>query len=648
MFSMTAAATRETLGFQAEVKQLLDLMIHSLYGNKEIFLRELVSNASDACDKLRFEAIADAALLEDDPDLKIRVSYDAGARTITISDNGIGMSRQEVIEHIGTIAKSGTREFFQQLAADKARDTNLIGQFGVGFYSAFIVADKVTLVTRRAGLGPEHGVTWESDGRGDYTVETTARASRGTDVVLHLRPGEDELLSGSRLREILHKYSDHITVPILMQKETWDATANKQVTTSEDERVNQASALWARSKSEITQDQYDEFYKHVAHDVEAPLAHVHAKVEGRLEYTQLFYIPQRAPFDLWDREHRHGIKLYVRRVFIMDDTKDLMPMYLRFVRGIIDSSDLPLNVSREILQQSRDVQQIKTASTKRILGMLEELAEKQPDKYATFWRTFGRVLKEGIPEDYANRDRIARLLRFASTHEGTDVQSVSLADYVSRMKDGQDAIYYISADTYEVARNSPHLEIFRKHGVEVLIAYDRIDEWVVSTLTTFEGKALQSVAKGDLDLGKLGGEAAKQASAAQEEDKPFLERIKAALGDRASDVRTSDRLTDSPSCLISDQDGLSTNFERMLKAAGQDVPHAKPVLEVNPGHPLVQRLKSETDDTRFTDWSHLLFDQATLAEGGQLEDPAGFVRRLNELMLTLAGEGPSRIWMPGS
>ena len=648
MFSMTAAATRETLGFQAEVKQLLDLMIHSLYGNKEIFLRELVSNASDACDKLRFEAIADAALLEDDPDLKIRVSYDAGARTITISDNGIGMSRQEVIEHIGTIAKSGTREFFQQLAADKARDTNLIGQFGVGFYSAFIVADKVTLVTRRAGLGPEHGVTWESDGRGDYTVGTTARASRGTDVVLHLRAGEDELFSGSRLREILHKYSDHITVPILMQKETWDATANKQVTTSEDERVNQASALWARSKSEITQDQYDEFYKHVAHDVEAPLAHVHAKVEGRLEYTQLFYIPQRAPFDLWDREHRHGIKLYVRRVFIMDDTKDLMPMYLRFVRGIIDSSDLPLNVSREILQQSRDVQQIKTASTKRILGMLEELAEKQPDKYATFWRTFGRVLKEGIPEDYANRDRIARLLRFASTHAGTDVQSVSLADYVSRMKDGQDAIYYISADTYEVARNSPHLEIFRKHGVEVLIAYDRIDEWVVSTLTTFEGKALQSVAKGDLDLGKLGGEAAKQASAAREEDKPFLERIKAALGDRASDVRTSDRLTDSPSCLISDHDGLSTNFERMLKAAGQDVPHSKPVLEVNPGHPLVQRLKSETDDTRFTDWSHLLFDQATLAEGGQLEDPAGFVRRLNELMLTLAGEGPSRIWMPGS
>src|SRR5262245_21311485 len=421
MSSMNTAATRETLGFQAEVKQLLDLMVHSLYGHKEIFLRELVSNASDACDKLRFEAIADAALLEDDPYLNIRVSYDAAARTITISDNGIGMSRQEVIEQIGTIARSGTREFFQQLAADKARDANLIGQFGVGFYSAFIVADKVTLATRRAGLGPEHGVIWESDGRGDYTVETAARASRGTDVVLHLRADEDNLLSGSRLREILHKYADHITVPILMRQETWDATAKKQVTTSEDERVNQASALWARSKSEITQEQYDEFYKHVAHDVEAPLAHVHAKVEGRLEYTQLFYIPQRAPFDLWDREHRHGIKLYVRRVFIMDDTKDLMPTYLRFVRGIIDSSDLPLNVSREILQQSRDLQQIKAASTRRILGMLEELAEKQPDKYGTFWRTFGRVLKEGIPEDYGNRDRIAKLLRFASTQDRKSV-----------------------------------------------------------------------------------------------------------------------------------------------------------------------------------------------------------------------------------
>jgi molecular chaperone HtpG len=558
------------------------------------------------------------------------------------------MSRPEVIEQIGTIAKSGTREFFQQLSADKAPTANLIGQFGVGFYSAFIVADKVTLVTRRAGLHHEHGVRWESAGEGDYTVETVAKASRGTDVVLHLRPDEDELLSGSRLRAILHKYSDHITVPILMKKETWDATAKKQVTTDEDEQVNQASALWTRSKKEITQEQYDEFYKHVAHDVEPPLAYVHAKIEGRLEYTQLFYIPQQAPFDLWDREHRHGIKLYVRRVFIMDDAEDLMPTYLRFVRGIIDSSDLPLNVSREILQQSRDVQQIKAASTKRVLGMLEELAEKQADKYATFWKTFGRVLKEGIPEDHGNRDRIAKLLRFASTHEGTDAQTVSLADYVSRMKEGQDAIYYITADGYAAARNSPHLEIFRKHGVEVLLAYDRIDEWVVSTLPEFDGKALQSVAKGDLDLSKLGGEAAKQAPATEEEDKPFLERIKTALADRASDVRTTDRLTDSPSCLISDQRGLGTNLERILKAAGQDVPHSKPVLEVNPAHPLVKRLKNETDETRFSDWSHILFDQATLAEGGQLEDPARFVKRVNELMLTLAGEGPSKIWIPGT
>jgi molecular chaperone HtpG len=645
---MDATTTRETLGFQAEVKQLLHLMVHSLYGNKEIFLRELVSNASDACDKLRFEAIADGALFENDPELKIRVSYDEAARTITISDNGIGMSRTEVIEHIGTIAKSGTREFFQQLASDKARDANLIGQFGVGFYSAFIVADTVTLVTRRAGLGHEHGVRWESAGEGDYTVETVTKASRGTDVILHLRADEDELLSSSRLRAILHKYSDHITVPILMKKETWDSTLKKQVQTEEDEQVNQASALWARPKAEITQEQYDEFYKHVAHDFEPPLAHVHARVEGRLEYTQLFYIPQRAPFDLWDRDHRHGIKLYVRRVFIMDDAEDLMPNYLRFVRGIIDSSDLPLNVSREILQQSRDVQQIKAASAKRVLGMLEDLAGKESEKYATFWKTFGRVLKEGLPEDQPNRDRLAKLLRFASTHDGTDVQQVSLADYIARMKDGQDAIYYITADGYAAARNSPHLEIFRKLGVEVLLAYDRIDEWVFSTLTEFEGKPLQSVAKGDLDLSKLGGDAATQASETQEDDKPFLERIKAVLGERASDVRTTERLTDSPSCLVSSDHGLSTNLERILKAAGQDVPHTKPVLEVNLGHPLVKRLKSEGDEARFADWSNILFDQATLAEGGQLEDPASFVKRLNELMLTLAGEGPSRIWMPGT
>ena len=655
---MDTTTSRETLGFQAEVKQLLHLMVHSLYGNKEIFLRELVSNASDAADKLKFEAISDPALFESDPELTIRVSYDAAARTITISDNGIGMSRQEVIEHIGTIAKSGTREFFQQLAADRARDANLIGQFGVGFYSSFIVADRVTLMTRRAGLGAEHGVRWESTGEGDYTVETIHKETRGTDVILHLRAEEDELLSGHRLRAILRKYSDHITVPILMKKETWDATAKKQVLTDEDEQVNQASALWARPKSEISDEQYNEFYKHVAHDFEAPLAHVHAKVEGRLEYTMLFYIPQHAPFDLWDREHRRGIKLYVRRVFIMDDAQDLMPPYLRFVRGIIDSSDLPLNVSREILQQSRDVQNIKAASIKRVLGLLEDLAGSHADKYATFWKTFGRVFKEGIPEDNANRDRIAKLLRFASTHDPGDrsaaagakeqEQTVSLSDYVSRMKEGQEAIYYITADGFAAARNSPHLEIFRKLGVEVLLMYDRIDEWVVSSLTEFDGRPLQSVARGDLDLSKLGGEAAKQAAARAEDDRPFLERVQAALRERASAVRTTDRLTDSPACLVSDQHGLSTNLERILKAAGQEVPDSRPILEINTAHPLVKRLQAESDDTRFADWSHILFDQATLAEGGQLDDPASFVKRLNDLMLTLAGEGPSRIWIPGS
>ena len=645
---MEAATTRETLGFQAEVKQLLHLMVHSLYGNKEIFLRELVSNASDATDKLRFEALADPALFESDTDLKIRVSYDAAARTITISDNGIGMSRQEVIEHIGTIAKSGTREFFQQLTSDRAKDSNLIGQFGVGFYSSFIVADRVTVVTRRAGLGAEHGVQWESAGEGDYTVENVTRATRGTDVILHLRAEEDDLLTGMRLRTILRKYSDHITVPILMKKETWDATAQKQVLTDEDEQINQASALWARSKSEISEEQYTEFYKHVAHDFEPPLAHVHAKVEGRHEYTQLFYIPQRAPFDLWDREHRHGIKLYVRRVFIMDDAEDLMPTYLRFVRGIIDSSDLPLNVSREILQQSRDVQNIKAASIKRILGLLEDLAANQQEKYDTFWKTFGRVLKEGAAEDGTNRDRIAKLLRFASTRDGSDVQNVSLADYVGRMKEGQEAIYYITADGFAAARNSPHLEIFRKLGVEVLLMYDRIDEWVVSMLTEFDGKPLHSVTKGDLDLSKLGGQAPKpEEAAAAAEHKPLLERIQSALKDRASAVRTTERLTDSPACLIADEHGLSMNLERILKAAGQPVPGSKPILEINVAHPIVKRLKEETDETRFTDWSHILFDQATLAEGGQLEDPATFVKRLNELMLTLAGEGPSKIWMPG-
>jgi molecular chaperone HtpG len=645
---MSDATTRETLGFQAEVRQLLHLMVHSLYGNKEIFLRELVSNASDAADKLRFETMADPALFENDPDLTIHVGYDKAARTITVSDNGIGMSRQEVIEQIGTIAKSGTREFFRNLTSDRAKDAHLIGEFGVGFYAAFIVADRVTLVTRRAGLTAEHGVRWESTGEGEYTVETVTRDTRGTDVVLHLRPEEDELLSGFRLREILRRYSDHITVPILMKKERWDATAREQVLTAEDERINQASALWARPKSEITEEQYHEFYKHVAHDPEPPLAYTHSKVEGRQEYTQLLFIPQRAPFDLWDREHRRGIKLYVRRVFIMDDAEQLMPAYLRFVRGVIDSNDLPLNVSREILQQSRDVQTIRQASVKRVLSLLEDLAGRQPEKFATFWKEFGRVLKEGVVEDAPNRDRMAKLLRFASTHDDAGEQTVSLSDYVSRMKEGQDAIYYVTADGFAAARNSPHLEIFRKLGLEVLLMYDRVDEWVVSSLAEFEGKPLQSVTRGDLDLGKLGGEsAAAEAETGAEEDTGLLGRIHDVLKDRASAVRVTHRLTDSPACLVSDEHGISTNLERMLKAAGQHVPSSKPVLEINLRHPLVQRLKDESDEHRFSDWSHILFDQATLAEGGQLEDPAGFVKRLNELMLTLAG-GSSRIWMPGT
>jgi molecular chaperone HtpG len=646
---MTNTTTRESLDFQAEVAQLLHLMVHSLYGNKEIFLRELVSNASDAADKLRFEAMADAALFESDPDPRIRVSYDRQARTITVSDNGVGMSRQEVIEHIGTIAKSGTREFFARLASDAAKDAHLIGQFGVGFYSAFIVADRVTLTTRRAGLTPEHGVQWESTGEGGYTVETVRKETRGTDVVLHVRAGEDELLSGARLREILRKYSDHITVPILMRKETWDAAAQAQIETGEDEQVNQASALWTRPKSEITEEQYHECYKHVAHDFEPPLAYTHAKVEGRQEFTQLFFIPQRAPFDLWDRDHRHGIKLYVRRVFIMDDAEQLMPPYLRFVRGIIDSNDLPLNVSREILQQSRDVQTIRSASIKRVLSLVEDLAANHPEKFATFWKEFGRVLKEGAAEDGANRDRITKLLRFASTKQDSDEQTVSLVDYVGRMKDGQEAIYYITGDGFAATRNSPHLEIFRKLDVEVLLMYDRVDEWVASMLTEFEGKPLRSVAKGGLDLGKLGEQVVTPDEIkAETEYKPLVERIQRVLTARAREVRVTHRLTDSPACLVTDEHAMSTHLERMLKAAGQNVPVTLPVLEINPQHPIVQRLKDEADDERFADWSQILFDQATLAEGGQLDDPAGFVRRLNDVMLTLAGRSASKIWTPGS
>jgi molecular chaperone HtpG len=646
---MDEVGAPETLGFQAEVKQLLHLMVHSLYSNKEIFLRELISNASDACDKLRFEALADTALWEKDTDLKIRVRYDKKARTVTVSDNGVGMSRDEVIANIGTIAKSGTREFFQSLTGDQARDAHLIGQFGVGFYSSFIVADKVTLVTRRAGMTAEHGVRWESDGQGTYTLETVLHEGRGTEVTLHLREGEDELLAGFRLRSILRKYSDHITIPILMQKEDWDKDANEYALKDEEEQINQASALWARPKSDVTQEQYQEFYKHVGHDFEPPLAWTHAKVEGKQEYTLLLYVPSHAPFDLWDRDHRHGVKLYVQRVFIMDDAEQLMPAYLRFVRGVIDSNDLPLNVSRELLQESKTVEAIRAGCVKRVLSLLEELAENDKEKYATVWKEFGLVIKEGIAEDYANRERVAKLLRFSSTLEEKEEPAVSLADYVTRMKDGQDKIYYITADSFGAARSSPHLEIFRKKGVEVLLLHDRVDEWVMANLTEFEGKALQSVAKGDLDLGKLEDEADKKEHEKEAgEFKDLTDKIAKVLGDNVKDVRVTHRLTDSPACLVADSMAMSTNLERLLKAAGHKVPETKPTLEVNPHHPLVRALKYESEEKRFTDWSRILFDQAVLAEGGQLEEPGAFVKRLNELMLEMAGKSGSRIWTPGS
>jgi molecular chaperone HtpG len=632
---------KQTLGFQAEVKQLLQLMIHSLYSNKEIFLRELISNASDASDKLRFEGIHNNALFENDPELKIKLTFDKAARTITLSDNGIGMSRDEAVEHLGTIAKSGTKEFFSKLSGDQQKDAALIGQFGVGFYSGFIVADKITVETRRAGLPATEAVRWESAGEGDFSIEPIAKESRGTDITLHLREGEDEFLSLWKLKSIIRKYSDHISLPILMQKEEWDEEKKETVVKDEFETVNQASALWTRSKSDITPEQYEEFYKHVSHDFEGPLAYTHNRVEGRSEYTQLLYVPKRAPFDLWDRNKRGGIKLYVKRVFIMDDAEQLMPVYLRFVKGVIDSADLPLNVSREILQESRDVKVIREGSTKRVLGLLEELAnsdeQEQKDKYAGFWKEFGQVLKEGIGEDMANKERIAKLLRFASTHNDSDEQTVSFTDYIGRMKEGQDKIYYVTADNYAAAKNSPHLEIFRKKGVEVLLLTDRVDEWMLSFLHEVESKELVSVAKGDLDLGKLEDEAEKkQHEETEAQYKDLVEKMKTALADKAKDVRVTFRLTDSPACLVADEHELSGNLLRMLKAAGQDAPESKPILEINPEHPLVQRLKYE--EAKFGDWSHILFDQAALAEGGTLSDPAGFVKRLNEMLLGMSGK----------
>ncbi len=626
-------SNRETMGFQAEVKQLLQLMIHSLYSNREIFLRELISNASDACDKLRFEGLHNSALFENDSELAIHVSYDKEAKTLTISDNGIGMSRDEVINNLGTIAKSGTREFFTQLSGDQQKDANLIGQFGVGFYSAFIVADKVSVLTRRAGEKTDQGVSWESDGGGEFAIEMVEQASRGTSITLHLREGQEDLLNGTKLRTIIHKYSDHIVQPILMNKEEWKD--DEQLVLDEEETINQAFALWARPKTEISDDEYKGFYKHVGHDYEDPLAWTHARVEGRQEYTLLLYLPARAPFDLWERDASHGIKLYVRRVFIMDDATQLMPHYLRFVRGVVDTNDLPLNVSREILQESKDIEAIRSGCTKKVLGLLEDMAVKDPEKYTKFWDVFGRVLKEGVGEDFANKDKIAGLLRLASTHTNSPGETVSLADYISRMKEGQDKIYYITADTFNAAKNSPHLEVFRKKDIEVLLLTDHVDEWVVSNLSAFEGKPLVSVAKGGLDLGKLEDESEKQE---QEKDagafKDLTDKIKASLSDRVKEVRVTHRLTDSPACLVADVHDINANLARLLKASGQKAPVSQPILEINPKHPVVLRLQAE--ENKFDDWASVLFDQALLAEGGQLDDPASFVKRINQLMLEMS------------
>lgn len=639
---MTVDAQKQTLGFQTEVKHLLHLMIHSLYSNKDIFLRELISNGSDAADKLRFEALSNDGLFEGDSELNIRVAFDETAKTITISDNGIGMTREEVQEHIGTIAKSGTKQFFERLTGDQAKDSELIGQFGVGFYSAFIIADKVTLTTRKAGADKANGVRWESTGEGDYTIETVEKAGRGTEIVLHLKEGEDEYLSSWKLRSIIKKYSDHISLPIIMAQEIpaekddeGNETAPARV---EDETVNTASALWTKSKEEISAEDYNEFYKHVGHDYQDPLTHVHSKVEGTNEFTLLLYVPGRAPFDLWDRDSKHGVKLYIRKVFIMDDAEQLMPRYLRFIRGVIDADSLPLNVSREILQQSKQINAIKSGAVKKVLGMLEDLTENDADKYQLFWEQFGNVIKEGTIEDAKNKDRIAKLLRFSSTHTDDKTQTVSLAEYVSRMKEGQDQIYYITADNFAAAKNSPHLEIFRKKGIEVLLLSDRVDEWLVSSLTEFEDKHLQSIAKDQLDLEKFETEEDKQHQ--EEVSKDFesvLKQMKEVLDDKVNDVKISHRLTDSPACLVTGAYDMSLNMERIMKESGNPMHMmgmggSKPTFEVNPDHSLVKALKTEQDDARFADITHILFDQAVLSEGGQLDDSAAFVHRLNGLL----------------
>ena len=630
---MSVEANQETLGFQTEVKQLLDLMVHSLYGNREIFLRELISNASDAEDKLRFEALQNDSLYEKDSDLKIKVEFNKDLKTITVLDNGIGMSRDEVIENLGTIAKSGTKQFFEALTGDQTKDSQLIGQFGVGFYSCFIVAKKVEVTTRRAGEGRAKGVRWISEGENDYSIETVDRAKRGTKVVLYLRDDADEFLNSYRLREIITKYSDHISFPIVMDKDNEGKEDNNK--TGED-TVNSATALWTRNKKEIKDDEYNEFYKHIGHDFENPLSYIHNKVEGKLEYTSLLYIPSQAPFDLWDREQRHGVKLYVRRIFIMDDAKQLLPHWLRFIKGIIDSDDLPLNVSREILQQNKAVDSIRSGCTKKIIGLLKSMAKNDEEKYQKFWKIFGKVLKEGVVDTSDYKNELSELFRFSSTHDDTEEQKVSLKDYVERMQDGQKSIYYVIADSYMTAKSSPHLEIFKKKGIEVLLLSEPIDEWVTTHLSEFDGKKLQSVNKGELDLGDIQDEKEKKKSEKKSKaHNDLVKHIKEVLDEKVKEVRVTSRLTTSPACLVSDENDMGRHLEQILKASGQSIPGAKPILEINPDHPIIQKIIAEKDDDLFSDWSHILFDQALLSEGGQLSDPGNFVNKLNSMIVSM-------------
>lgn len=653
---MSVEAKQETLGFQTEVKQLLHLMIHSLYSNKEIFLRELISNGSDAADKLRFEALKDDGLYENDPELKIRVEYDSELKTISVIDNGIGMSRDDVVEHLGTIAKSGTKQFFESLTGDQSKDSQLIGQFGVGFYSSFIVAKKVEVFTRRAGLDKAEGVHWVSEGENDYSIEMIDCPARGTKIVLHLRDDNDEFLNDYRLRGIIAKYSDHISLPIVMDKEEQveiedesdkpaegeeakegETKEKKFKTVVTEETVNSATALWTRNKKDISKEEYDEFYKHVSHDFEAPMTHIHNRVEGKLEYTSLLYIPATEPFDLWDRERRHGVKLYVKRIFIMDDAEQLIPSWLRFIRGVVDSDDLPLNVSREILQHNKVIDSIRSGCTKKVLGLLKNMAEKEPDKYAEFWKIYGKVLKEGVIEGTEYKQDLVSLYRFASTHEDTEEQKVCIKDYIERMQEGQKAIYFVSASSYAMAKNSPHLEIFKKKGIEVLLLSDPVDEWVTSHWTELEGKPLQSIAKGELDLGDIQDEEEKKDDSEKSEAyEKLAERIGKVLDSKVKSVRPTSRLTSSPACLVVDQQDMSRQMEQILKASGQDIPSMRPILEINPDHPIVKKIDNETDEDLFADWSQILFDQALLSEGGQLEDPATFVNKLNSLIVTLA------------